>query len=108
MKAMNKVASHINDMQKIHEEFGAVFDQLITEQSGDKKEVRGCILCGHTFLYHTIYVTPFVGMNTPCGFHLAAFVNLPWMGCESFYRALTSFILRVICHTAGVFPLGGA
>ena len=41
MKAMNKVASHINDMQKIHEEFGAVFDQLITEQSGDKKEVSG-------------------------------------------------------------------
>lgn len=40
MKAMNKVASHINEMQKIHEEFGAVFDQLITEQSGDKKEVR--------------------------------------------------------------------
>ena len=41
MKAMNKVASHINDMQKIHEEFGTVFDQLITEQSGDKKEVSG-------------------------------------------------------------------
>ncbi|XP_061537071.1 rho guanine nucleotide exchange factor TIAM1 isoform X2 [Phycodurus eques] len=39
MKAMNKVASHINEMQKIHEEFGAVFDHLITEQSGDKKEV---------------------------------------------------------------------
>lgn len=41
MKAMNKVASHINEMQKIHEEFGAVFDQLITEQSGEKKVVRG-------------------------------------------------------------------
>ncbi|KAM9359604.1 rho guanine nucleotide exchange factor TIAM1-like [Symphorus nematophorus] len=39
MKAMNKVASHINEMQKIHEEFGAVFDQLITDQSGEKKEV---------------------------------------------------------------------
>ncbi|XP_034459426.1 T-lymphoma invasion and metastasis-inducing protein 1 isoform X2 [Hippoglossus hippoglossus] len=39
MKAMNKVASHINEMQKIHEEFGAVFDHLITEQSGEKKEV---------------------------------------------------------------------
>uniref|UniRef100_A0A3B4UEQ2 TIAM Rac1 associated GEF 1 n=1 Tax=Seriola dumerili TaxID=41447 RepID=A0A3B4UEQ2_SERDU len=39
MKAMNKVASHINEMQKIHEEFGAVFDQLITEQTGEKKEV---------------------------------------------------------------------
>ncbi|XP_049598655.1 rho guanine nucleotide exchange factor TIAM1 isoform X2 [Syngnathus scovelli] len=32
MKAMNKVASHINEMQKLHEEFGAVFDQLISEQ----------------------------------------------------------------------------
>ncbi|KAK1800396.1 hypothetical protein P4O66_005633 [Electrophorus voltai] len=40
MKAMNKVASHINEMQKIHEEYGAVFDQLISEQSSDKKEAR--------------------------------------------------------------------
>ncbi|XP_030633072.1 T-lymphoma invasion and metastasis-inducing protein 1-like [Chanos chanos] len=39
VKAMNKVASHINEMQKIHEEFGAVFDQLIAEQTGEKKEV---------------------------------------------------------------------
>lgn len=37
-KAMNKVASHINEMQKLHEEYGAVFDQLINEQTGDKKE----------------------------------------------------------------------
>lgn len=36
---MNKVASHINEMQKIHEEYGAVFDQLIAEQTGEKKEV---------------------------------------------------------------------
>lgn len=36
---MNKVASHINEMQKIHEEYGSVFDQLITEQSSEKKEV---------------------------------------------------------------------
>lgn len=26
-------------MQKIHEEYGAVFDQLIAEQTGEKKEV---------------------------------------------------------------------
>ncbi|XP_016386021.1 T-lymphoma invasion and metastasis-inducing protein 1-like [Sinocyclocheilus rhinocerous] len=39
MKAMNTVASHINEMQKIHEEFGAVFDLLISEHAGDKKEV---------------------------------------------------------------------
>ncbi|XP_061755321.1 rho guanine nucleotide exchange factor TIAM1 isoform X2 [Nerophis ophidion] len=37
MTAMNKVASHINDMQKLHEEFGAVFDQLINEQTSHKK-----------------------------------------------------------------------
>ncbi|KAG7999728.1 T-lymphoma invasion and metastasis-inducing protein 1, partial [Nibea albiflora] len=39
MKAMNKVASHINEMQKLHEEYGAVFDQLINEQTADRKEV---------------------------------------------------------------------
>lgn len=39
MKAMNKVASHINEMQKLHEEYGAVFDQLINEQTAEKKEV---------------------------------------------------------------------
>jgi len=39
MKAMNKVASHINEMQKLHEEYGAVFDQLINDQTADKKEV---------------------------------------------------------------------
>lgn len=44
MKAMNKVASHINEMQKLHEEYGAVFDQLINEQTADKKEVSMIIL----------------------------------------------------------------
>lgn len=39
IKTMNKVASHINEMQKIHEEYEAVFDQLIAEQTGEKKEV---------------------------------------------------------------------
>lgn len=37
---MNKVASHINEMQKLHEEYGAVFDQLINEQTAAKKEVE--------------------------------------------------------------------
>lgn len=40
MKAMNKVASHINEMQKLHEEYGAVFDQLINDQTAEKKEVN--------------------------------------------------------------------
>lgn len=41
IKTMNKVASHINEMQKIYEDYGMVFDQLVAEQSGTEKEVSG-------------------------------------------------------------------
>ncbi len=37
---MEKVASHINEMQKIYEDYGAVFDQLVAEQSGTEKAVQ--------------------------------------------------------------------
>ncbi|XP_028858545.1 T-lymphoma invasion and metastasis-inducing protein 2 isoform X2 [Denticeps clupeoides] len=39
LKAMEKVASHINEMQKIYEDYGTVFDQLVAEQSSSEKEV---------------------------------------------------------------------
>ncbi|KAM9154880.1 rho guanine nucleotide exchange factor TIAM2 isoform 2-T2 [Pangshura tecta] len=39
LKAMEKVASHINEMQKIYEDYGTVFDQLVADQSGTEKEV---------------------------------------------------------------------
>ncbi|XP_029972813.1 T-lymphoma invasion and metastasis-inducing protein 2-like isoform X2 [Salarias fasciatus] len=39
LKAMEKVASHINEMQKIYEDYGSVFDQLVAEQTGYDKEV---------------------------------------------------------------------
>lgn len=39
LKAMEKVASHINEMQKIYEDYGSVFDQLVAEQTGQDKEV---------------------------------------------------------------------
>ncbi|XP_056150474.1 rho guanine nucleotide exchange factor TIAM2 isoform X2 [Lampris incognitus] len=38
LRAMEKVASHINEMQKIYEDYGTVFDQLAAEQSGPDKE----------------------------------------------------------------------
>ena len=68
IKTMNKVASHINEMQKIHEEFGAVFDQLIAEQTGEKKEVRTPPSCQHTypqswvglFLFKVLFVSKIV------------------------------------------------
>uniref|UniRef100_A0A8C6CW10 TIAM Rac1 associated GEF 1 n=1 Tax=Moschus moschiferus TaxID=68415 RepID=A0A8C6CW10_MOSMO len=56
IKTMNKVASHINEMQKIHEEFGAVFDQLISEQTGEKKEVAD--LSMGDLLLHTTVIWP--------------------------------------------------
>lgn len=40
LKAMEKVASHINEMQKIYEDYGSVFDQLVAEQTGHDKEVE--------------------------------------------------------------------
>ncbi|XP_053192778.1 rho guanine nucleotide exchange factor TIAM2-like [Scomber japonicus] len=39
LRAMEKVASHINEMQKIYEDYGSVFDQLAAEQSGPDKQV---------------------------------------------------------------------
>ncbi|XP_038622116.1 T-lymphoma invasion and metastasis-inducing protein 1 [Tachyglossus aculeatus] len=58
IKTMNKVASHINEMQKLHEEFGAVFDQLIAEQTGEKKEVAD--LSMGDLLLHTaaVWINP--------------------------------------------------
>ncbi|XP_075450018.1 rho guanine nucleotide exchange factor TIAM1-like isoform X2 [Ascaphus truei] len=53
IKTMNKVASHINEMQKIHEEYGAVFDQLIAEQTGEVKEVADLSM-GDLFLHNTV------------------------------------------------------
>ncbi|XP_016348945.1 T-lymphoma invasion and metastasis-inducing protein 1-like isoform X2 [Sinocyclocheilus anshuiensis] len=75
MKAMNKVASHINEMQKIHEEYGVVFDQLISEQSSDKKEVADLSM-GDLLLHDTVvWINPpsslMKGKRDP---ELAAFV----------------------------------
>ncbi|XP_026129442.1 T-lymphoma invasion and metastasis-inducing protein 1-like isoform X1 [Carassius auratus] len=75
MKAMNKVASHINEMQKIHEEYGAVFDQLISDQSSDKKEVADLSM-GDLLLHDTVvWINPpsslMKGKRDP---ELAAFV----------------------------------
>ncbi|XP_029352626.1 T-lymphoma invasion and metastasis-inducing protein 2 [Echeneis naucrates] len=39
LRAMEKVASHINEMQKIYEDYGCVFDQLAAEQSGAERQV---------------------------------------------------------------------
>ena len=40
LKGMNKVAEHINDMMRVHEEYGSFFDALVADQYHVKKEVR--------------------------------------------------------------------
>lgn len=63
LKAMEKVASHINEMQKIYEDYGAVFDQLVAEQSGADKEVRHQI--NHvSLLWYMVLCVP-AGRNSP-------------------------------------------
>ncbi|XP_056111883.1 rho guanine nucleotide exchange factor TIAM2 isoform X2 [Rhinichthys klamathensis goyatoka] len=63
LKEMEKVASHINEMQKIYEDYGAVFDQLVSEQSGAEKEVSE-ISMGQ-FLMHSsvIWLNPFPSLG---------------------------------------------
>ncbi|XP_044077284.1 rho guanine nucleotide exchange factor TIAM1-like isoform X2 [Siniperca chuatsi] len=75
MKAMNKVASHINEMQKLHEEYGAVFDQLINEQTADKKEVADLSM-GDLLLHSTVvWINPPVSLvKSKKDTELAAFV----------------------------------
>eukprot|EP00064_Thunnus_orientalis_P019391 superscaffoldBa00004833_g19509 len=51
---MEKVASHINEMQKIYEDYGSVFDQLAAEQSGPDKQVTE--LSMGEFLVHSSVV----------------------------------------------------
>ncbi|CAL8306031.1 unnamed protein product [Gadus morhua 'NCC'] len=77
VKTMNEVASHINEMQKLHEEYGAVFDQLINEQTLDKKESRVADLTMGDLLVHK----PVTWINPPSALvkskkdpELAAFV----------------------------------
>ncbi|XP_041831359.1 T-lymphoma invasion and metastasis-inducing protein 2 [Melanotaenia boesemani] len=63
LRAMEKVASHINDMQKIYEDYGCVFDQLAAEQSGPDKQVTE-ISMGE-FLVHSsaVWLNPLPGLR---------------------------------------------
>ena len=37
---MERVAEHINEMQRIHEEYGAIFDHLFRQHQKASKQVR--------------------------------------------------------------------
>jgi len=44
---MERVAEHINEMQRIHEEYGAIFDHLFRQHQKTSKQVRFKISHGH-------------------------------------------------------------
>ncbi|KAF4791651.1 T-lymphoma invasion and metastasis-inducing protein 2 [Turdus rufiventris] len=103
IKTMNKVASHINEMQKIHEEYGAVFDQLIAEQTGEKKEVADLSM-GDLLLHNTV-----IWLNPPASLgkwkkepELAAFGLVGWnlnlglsLCCSALFCSLGAFLAQV-------------
>ncbi|XP_053149458.1 rho guanine nucleotide exchange factor TIAM2 isoform X2 [Hemicordylus capensis] len=63
LKAMEKVASHINEMQKIYEDYGAVFDQLVADQSGTEKEVTELSM-GELLLHSSVsWLNPFPSLG---------------------------------------------
>ncbi|KAM9665333.1 rho guanine nucleotide exchange factor TIAM2 isoform 2-T2 [Trichechus inunguis] len=63
LKAMEKVASHINEMQKIYEDYGTVFDQLVAEQSGTEKEVTELSM-GELLTHTTVsWLNPFLSLG---------------------------------------------
>lgn len=41
---MEKVAEHINEMQRIHEEYGAIFDHLFRQHQKSCKQVGVTII----------------------------------------------------------------
>lgn len=41
---MEKVAEHINEMQRIHEEYGAIFDHLFRQHQKSCKQVNQFLL----------------------------------------------------------------
>ncbi|XP_060097076.1 rho guanine nucleotide exchange factor TIAM2 isoform X1 [Heteronotia binoei] len=63
LKAMEKVASHINEMQKIYEDYGAVFDQLVADQNGIEKEVTELSM-GELLMHSTVsWLNPFPSLS---------------------------------------------
>ena len=41
---MERVAEHINEMQRIHEEYGAIFDHLFRQHQKASKSVRNVLI----------------------------------------------------------------
>ena len=56
---MEKVAEHINEMQRIHEEYGAIFDHLFRQHQKASKQVNAMkTVTSHLYLLLFIFCIP--------------------------------------------------
>lgn len=90
---MEKVASHINEMQKIYEDYGAVFDQLVAEQIGHDGEVKrgwgGCSVAPPAGATSKRSARAPVSNHPRGGTCLADVVFSAWpLGAEHIYRVM--------------------
>lgn len=67
---MEKVAEHINEMQRIHEEYGAIFDHLFRQHQKSCKQVSekpSDFICGKQhddfYVWYENYYALYVGCN---------------------------------------------
>ncbi|KAA0711476.1 T-lymphoma invasion and metastasis-inducing protein 2 [Triplophysa tibetana] len=67
LKEMEKVASHINEMQKIYEDYGAVFDQLVAEQNSTEKEPTSRSAQGNQVPFELRWLIPLSALQIRLG-----------------------------------------
>lgn len=60
LKGMENVAEHINEMQRIHEEYGAIFDHLFRQHQKSCKQVSYYFTIKYVNLYLIIIFELFV------------------------------------------------
>lgn len=63
---MEKVAEHINEMQRIHEEYGAIFDHLFRQHQKSCKQVS----IFFSFLLTILHIT-----RLPCDSYIDLFID---------------------------------
>ena len=60
---MERVAEHINEMQRIHEEYGAIFDHLFRQHQKASKSVRSFLLVFLVSFDHFTVISRILGLS---------------------------------------------
>lgn len=83
LKGMEKVAEHINEMQRIHEEYGAIFDHLFRQhQKSCKQPIDLSPGNKHGLFYQSIMIKFYI-MIDDNGILLLLFLTLKVIYCTT-------------------------